>query len=91
MPGDGPPGGPSNRELLQKLARLGTQLEIIDERLKVLEKHALPGGGSGKGSGTGGKTGTGGSSAGGDGASSLRNGGSETETLVQSLDGPGTE
>merc|ERR1711865_703238 len=32
-------GGPSNRELLQKLIRLGDQLGNIQERLGKLEKH----------------------------------------------------
>ena len=30
-------GGPSNRELLSKLQRLGTQLDLITERLEALE------------------------------------------------------
>ena len=32
-------GGPSNRELLQKLQRLGDQLEMIDSRLQSLESN----------------------------------------------------
>jgi len=32
-------GGPSNRELLQKMMRLGEQLGNIQERLSVLEQH----------------------------------------------------
>ena len=39
-------GGPSNRELLAKLQRLGSQLQIIDERLKALEKAHGGGGGA---------------------------------------------
>ena len=39
-------GGPSNRELLAKLQRLGSQLQIIDERLKALEKAQGGGGGA---------------------------------------------
>mmetsp|Transcript_36912 Transcript_36912/g.97667 ORF Transcript_36912/g.97667 Transcript_36912/m.97667 type:complete len:140 (-) Transcript_36912:1426-1845(-) len=33
-------GGPSNRELLQKMIRLSEQLGNIQERLGALEKHA---------------------------------------------------
>ena len=53
-------GGPSNRELLQKLQRLGTQLELIDERLKALEAHATGGakGGGDRGGGGGSPDGT---------------------------------
>jgi hypothetical protein len=44
-------GGPSNRELLQKLQRLSTQLSLIDERLKSLEaaqrQSAVRGAGAG--------------------------------------------
>jgi len=83
-------GGPSNRELLQKLARLGTQLEIIDERLRVLEKHSFPGGGSGKDLGGGhGGGGSCGGGAGGDTSSTRsqgQNGGDVT--LVQEMDSP---
>ena len=86
-------GGPSNRELLQKLARLGTQLEIIDERLRVLEKHSFPGGGSGKDLGGGhGGGGSCGSGAGGDTSSTRsqgQNGGDVT--LVQEMDSPHLE
>jgi len=32
--------GPSNRELLERLQRLGTQLEVINDRLGALEDHA---------------------------------------------------
>lgn len=85
-------GGPSNRELLQKLARLGTQLEIIDERLRVLEKHSLRGGGSGfAGGGDGGGGSCGG--AGGNTSStrshaSLEGQNGEEVTLVQAIDSP---
>lgn len=86
-------GGPSNRELLQKLSRLGTQLEIIDERLRVLEKHSFPGGGSGKDLGGGhGGGGSCGGGAGGDTSSTRsqgQNGGDVT--LVQEMDSPHLE
>ena len=40
-------GGPSNRELLQKMQRLSGQLEVIQERLAALETHSGGGGGGG--------------------------------------------
>ncbi len=79
-------GGPSNRELLQKLQRVSAQLQVIDERLLALERHANGGMGSDRGVGG---AGGGGGSGGLDGSSSSvkPNGGATEATFVEPING----